>query len=240
MNSKGFVFKSDIPQEWKEIFKNEGKSDCLSYLESAINRIIYAIHDLFAYDYAKDEWGKRQLKMGEILREKGSVSDKFFLESRILYCGYEMPYNSFLAKINFTFFSSLHSFFDIYGKFLLNIFELDIRNDNIYLIDVVREMEKCSKYKNIAKKIRDYTRKNEYKYIYDLNNSNKHNKDVSVKSILFIDDGTIDAEIESFKQKKKTHPTENMVLKLEDITAFVIDFYDKVTEEVVRTLKMKS
>lgn len=237
MSENYFEFKPSISKEWKELFNKKNISDCVPFLQAAQNRICYSIYDLFAYDYANDEWKKRQMQMTDLLIEKGSVTEKFFNNSRIIYCGNEMEYNFFYNKINFSFFNALHSFFDVYGKFLLKALLPTYRVPTIYFFGVVNKLDEYNEYNEIVKKIRLYTESPKFDYVYDLNNFNKHNQDIAIESILFINDGSTEADIQGFKQKNNTHQKENMSNKLEETEKFVIDFYNEITEEVIRYLR---
>lgn len=225
-------FEKVIKKEWKELFDKNNVSDCIPYLKTAQNRIVYAIYDLNAYYYVKEEWKKRQIEMNEILKEKGKITDSFLSESRIMYCGTEMDYVDYLNKINFTFFNSLHSFFDVFGKFLFKTLLPASRASDNYLFDVINELKKHTNYANIIKKIEQYTKKDDFKYIYDLNNTNKHIQDIPIDSIFFINDGSLNAEIKEFK-KHIAHPEENMINKLDDVLELVVEFYNDLIKEVI-------
>lgn len=237
MSDKEFYFEASIKKEWISLFNKNNISDCMPYLEAVQNRVVYAIYDLNAYYYAKDEWLKRQREMTSVLKEQKRITDSFLFESRIKYCGTEMEYSQYLNKIVFTFFSSMHSFFDIYGKFLLKALLPTQADSNVYFYDVLNKLKDNPKYESIVKIASGYIKDDRYKYIYDLNNINKHNQDILVDSTFFINDGSMEAEIQEFK-KRDFHSTENMIQKLEDILEFIVDFYDSVTEEVIKYLKV--
>lgn len=235
-NNKGIQNKKtkaqlDATQELVEQRVNE----ILTYLESANQKILYAILDLNAFYYSLNGLGEAYKEWNRKLFSEGQVSGS--PECKLDYCSTPVTLNVLLSKISYTFFNSFHSFFDNYGHFLYSCLypEKEIPK-KLYFYHVRQELLKDSKYKAISDVIEQYTSKPSFSYVNDIDNLNKHERLISPQANVFLNDGSVEIEMPGFIKGKEVYDKEEAQNLFEECYDLCVNFYKEVTQKVFDTI----
>jgi hypothetical protein len=228
-------FSTKIFDKWKEVLSKES----IDLIEYAQQKIIFAILDLNAYYYAIGKIKESYTEWIKPLFEKGRVSN--FPDSNVEYCSTQVPSDVFFNKINFSFYSSIHSFFDNYGQFMCScLFPARPESVKFYFNDVYKELGGNSTFLDIFNKVQEFKRKNIFQYITDIDNVNKHRYTVSPLVTTWLNDGEITTELPEFIKEKRRHNKTDMVDNYEDSLDLAIEFYNKVTPLIIQYLNAKN
>ncbi|WP_338786276.1 hypothetical protein [Metabacillus sp. FJAT-53654] len=253
-------FSASIPSEWKsklyimisnveglqskntmaevaatEEIVEQKVSEIITYLESAQQKILYAILDLNAFYYSLNGLGEAYSEWNRKLFSEGQVSGP--PECKLNYCSTSVPPEVLLSKISYTFFNSFHSFFDNYGHFLYACLypEKEIPK-RLYFYQVRNDLLGDIKYKTVTDAIEEYTSKPSFSYVNDIDNMNKHERLISPQANVSLNDGNVEIEMPGFIKGKETYDKEEMQNLFEDCYELCVGFYNKVTNKVFDTI----
>lgn len=227
-------FTTEVSNEWKEVLSKTS----LEYLESVQQKILFSILDLNAYYHAMKKSKEAYQKWVKPLFENKPIYD--FPETIINYCSTDIPSTMFLRKINFSFYNSIHSFYDNYAQFICScIFPLRAECTKFYLKNVYTELSKDVCYKAIYDKIGEFMKNKVYWYIIDMNDVNKHRYTISPLVTTWLNDGEITSQLPEFI-KSKRHNETDMEDSYEDACDLNIKFYEEVTPLIIQYLRAKT
>ncbi|WNB93431.1 hypothetical protein [Bacillus sp. NEB1478] len=210
-------------------------SEIISYLESAQQKILYAILDLNTFYYSLKEYREAYSDWNKKLFSEKKVSGP--PNFKVDYCSTHVPLEVLLSKISYTFFNSFHSFFDNYGHFLYACLYPDKEiPKRLYFYQVRNELLIDATYKSVSDAIEEYTIKPSFSYVNSIDNMNKHVRLISPQASVSLYDGTIEIVMPEFIKGKETYNEEEMQKLFEDCYELCVGFYNKVTSKVFDTI----
>ncbi|MFF2287310.1 hypothetical protein [Peribacillus butanolivorans] len=218
----------------EEIVKQK-VSEIITYLESAQQKILYAILDLNSLHFTLNEFREAYSEWNRKLMSEKKVSGP--PDCKVDYCSTPVPPEELLSKISYTFFNSFHSFFDNYGHFLYACLypEKEIPN-RLYFYKVRNELLVDTKYQTVSDAIEEYTSKPSFSYVKDIDNMNKHERLISPQATVSLYDGTVEIVMPGFIKGKETYDDKEMQKLFEDCYELCVGFYTKVTSKVFDTI----
>jgi hypothetical protein len=229
-------FTSKILPEWEKALQRHNATDALDYLKYSQEKIVFSILDLNAFYYVLNQNKKAYEKWNNKLMQEGKISH--FPNDMIDYFSTSVPSHILLNKINTNYFNSMHSFFDNYAQFLFRcLFPTERIPNRLYFYNILEKIRKEPSLNTILTTIENYTVKDAFTYINDINNVNKHVGAISPEITVILNDGEQSVHIPEFDKDGKPHDETDMTKILEDAHELVIEFYKHVTDVVFNYLQ---
>lgn len=249
-------FSSEIPSEWMSILYKQVLSiahnkvdpltflnnsthvkETLAFLNSAQNKITYAVLDLNSFYFVTGCLEKVYCEWHQKLLNKVRVSGK--VDTTINYLSTQVPGDVLLNKISYNFFNSFHSFFDTYAHFLHKSLFPDVEiSQRLSFFQIRNQIKNDSSLNEISEIIEGYASTTAFKYLNAVDNTNKHRKLVLPEITISLNDGTLEMLIPQFNKGEKYKEKEIEGI-IEDCYELCVNFYNKVTEKVFEVISLK-
>jgi hypothetical protein len=234
MNGK-IEFSTKISDEWKDALKKRNALDAIDFLKSAQEKLLFSTLDINSYYHIRDSNKKAYDEWNKKLFEQGSISN--FPQTTIDYFSTQVPADFLLSKVSYNLFNSLHSFFDNYAHFLhRSLYPNETIPEKLYFFHVSKKISKDPIFQVVSVEINNYTGKTAFKYINNIDNTNKHRRLISPQTTMYLNDGEQKIVIPAFEKNGKNDEKE-MEDILEDCYELCIDFYNEVTSKVFDCIK---
>jgi hypothetical protein len=155
------------------------------------------------------------------------------------YFSIKLDYKIIKQKLVYNFFHYLHGLFDTSAQFINKSLLADKQKkiDDVSMKSIKKELSKFPEFVSIHNFIEETMNEQDFQYIEDFNNINKHQYSLELFTSISINDGTIDSQIPSFEKKENKHDVVDLNKKIDQSLNYAINYVHSLCEQVFAYIK---